>query len=191
MNLETISKVSKLDRLSSNIFDYYDDDYDFDCMDVSRQRDTIAKLIPRLMAAQREYLMFLNAIETHFRSTVISTHLQAFLKILEKKPGLVELVQAHRTFILNAADHQCLSDRGAKVLEIIYRCIEAAITFGQECRDLESSLELRDERLDEIVCEKYSRIKRTLFQTRQYLCLLLNIIQTHYQKGVEASSMPV
>jgi hypothetical protein len=158
---------------------------------VSKQRDKILKLIPRLMSAQREYLMFLNAIETYFRTTIIASLEQEFQKMLDRRPGLVELAQSHRSFIFSAADHQCLTDRGATTLELVFCGVEAAISFGKECRDLESSLDLRDERLDEIIAEKYSKIKRTLFKTREKLCVLLNTLQTYYKKGVEAKSRTV
>jgi hypothetical protein len=188
MFTETPSRLTRGDSFTPTIFDHFDEDFSLTGFDVSRQKKLIQHLIPRLMAAQREYLMFLNAIETYFRTTILSTQLHEFTKILDTRPGLVDLVKAHKNFIFVAADHQCLTDRGATILGLIYRCIEAAINYGQECRDLESSLELRDERLEEIITEKYSKIRRTLFTTRQNLCLLLNAFQVHYKKGVETKS---
>lgn len=177
-----------MDSYGFGAYDQMDEEYSFLGFDMSQQRETIAKLIPKLMAAQREYLLFLNAIENYFRTTVISSLMDEFTSCVQKRPGLVELVHAHRTFVYSAADQQCLTERGSKILELLYRCVEAAIMFGRECRDLESSLELRDERLDEIISEKYLKIRRGLFQTRQQLCHLLKILQTHFKKGVEAKS---
>lgn len=188
MNLESVSKFTRGDSFTPAYFDYLDDEFSRTEFDVSKQKETIGRLVPRLMAAQREYLLFLNTIENYLRTTILSTLIQDFQKIVGTRPGLVELIQAHRSFIFSSADQTCLTDRGSRILEMIYRCIESAISFGQECRDLESSLDLRDERLDEIIAEKYSKIRRTLFQTRQNLCFLLSTLQAYFKKGVEAKS---
>lgn len=180
--------MARMDSYGFGEYDCMDEEYSFPGFEVTQHRETLSKLIPKLISAQREYLLFLNTIENYFRTTVIESLMAEFTSCVQKRPGLVELVQAHRTFVYSAADQQCLTERGSKILELLYRCVEAAIIFGRECRDLESSLELRDERLEEIISEKYLKIRRGLMQTRQQLCHLLKILQSHFKKGIEAKS---
>jgi hypothetical protein len=149
----------------------------------------IYALIPKLMAAQREYLQILNAIDNFIRRTIIQTNIQEFIKCLDRKPGLVELAEAHREFITQIVDHSCLSDRGSKMLEIIYRCVEFSIEFGHQCKELEHSLSIDEEDiLDHKIYDVYLKVRRGLFQTRRDIMILLEMLHKYHKKGIDFKS---
>ena len=157
-------------------------------IDIGKPGGKLFRIVNRLMAAQREYLIVLRALDHFFRKTIIEDQISKFKEALKKKPGLIEMVDAHAKLTSKIVEDCCLDEKGVKVLLIFYNLMSIMVKYGQLCREIEDSVLLEDYNLEDKIDEVYHKVRSDLMVFRKELSGFLRLLYKYDKAGVDMNS---
>lgn len=143
--------------------------------------------MPKLITIQREYLLYINTLDSLWRRTVIEGAAKKFAEILSTQPGLVTVAEAHAEFLNKIVTECFLNQNGERMLEPLFASLCCAIEFGHSCSNLEKSMLIGEENLEDRIAEEVFKIQRNLKLYRHHVTKLLTLFYKYHKMGIEIS----